>query len=137
MIDIKIKKYYRNRIYSVLFGIVSLLNLIPFIFFLIMESPAGVTNLALSILFFFLFTRKNSPILTISDEALIYQASALGEPITLPYSTMEESLISKGKIVIKIKGRDKPVSINLSNFNKSDRNGVVDSINNMASTLPI
>lgn len=131
MSEINIQRFYRNNIYSGLFAIVGLLNLVPFIFFLIMKSPAGVTNLGLAILFFYLFSKRNSPILTISAKTLIYQASVLGQPVIVPNSKIENSLISGGKIIIKVKDMHKPVTIVLSNFNKIDRDSITKSYENI------
>lgn len=131
MNESKTQRFYRSNIYNGLFAIVALLNIVPFIFFLVMKSPAGVTNLGLAILFIYLFSKKNSPILTISVKSLSYQASVMGQPVIVPYSTIENSLISDGKIIIKVKDKDKPVSIVLSNFNKGDRDSIIRSYKNI------
>lgn len=120
------KRFFRNEKYNVMFGVVAFLNLVPFIVFLVMGSPAGMSNLILSILFIVLVAQKNKPILTFQKSYVEYKASALGSPMFIKYDTIDSTNTYGNKLIVRVKSKAKPISIPLYNFDKSQRSNIVE-----------
>lgn len=120
------RRFYRNEKFNVMYGIIALLNVIPFILYLKMGSPAGMSNLVLAILFIVLVGQKNKPQLSFQKSHFEYKAAALGKPVQISYDKIESTNTYGNKLMVRIKSKAKPISIHLINFNKLERDNIVE-----------
>ena len=120
------KNFLRNKTFNILFLVVLILQLIPFILLLMMKSQNAMIWLIPMIPFVILLSKKNNPILSFNNDHLEYQAAAFGAPTKIEYSSIKNIEKAGSTITVTIENKKRPVLIGLINFNKSERENIFD-----------